>query len=74
MNGFSVRANDELKYTFVAMFPDSKIASSFSMARTTTMYVINDGLTSYFKSLLLDSLKKSDIYVYSFDKSLNYVT
>ena len=38
------------------------------------MYVINHALAPCFKSLLLDSLKKSDIYVYSFDDSLNYVT
>ena len=46
------------------MFPDSKMQYG----------LINHGLAPYFKSLLLDSLKKSDIYVYSFDESLNYVT
>ena len=37
MNGFSVQAK---------MFHDSKIASSFSMARTTNMYVMNNELAS----------------------------
>ena len=39
MNGFSVQVKDKLKHTFAAMFLDSKIASSFSMTRTTIMYV-----------------------------------
>lgn len=69
MNRFSVQANDKLKNTFAAMFPDSKIATSFSMTRTKTMYIINHELAPYFKSLLLDSLKKSDIHAYSFDGS-----
>ena len=64
MNGFSVRANDELKHTFAAMFPDSQIDISFSMARTNTMYVINPGLAPYFKCFLLDNLKKSDICLF----------
>ena len=63
-----------MKHTFTVVFPDSKIASSFSMARTKTMYVINRGLATYIKSLLLDSLKISDIYVYLFDESLNDIT
>ena len=32
MDGFSVPYKDELKKTLSAMFPDSKIAGSFSMA------------------------------------------
>lgn len=69
MNRFSFQANNKLKNTFAAMFPDSKIATSFSMTRTKTMYIINHELAPYFKSLLLDSLKKSDIHAYSFDGS-----
>jgi len=38
------------------MFPDSKTAKSFSMARTKSMYAINHGLSPYFKSLLDESL------------------
>ena len=71
MYGFAVQANDELKHNFVAMFPDSKIPILFSMARTNTMCVINPGLAPCLKSLLLDSLERSDIYLYSFDESLN---
>lgn len=74
INGFSVRSNDELSDTLVAMFPDSKIAKSFNMARTKSMYIINHGLYPYFKSMLLSTVQKSDICVYSFDESLNDVT
>ena len=34
MNGLSFRANDAVKHTFASMFPDSKNASLFIMART----------------------------------------
>ena len=74
MDGFSVRSNDELNETLSAMFPDSEIAGSFSMARTKSMYAINHGIYPYFKSLLLSSLSQSNIHVYSFDESLNNVT
>ena len=75
MKGFSVRTNDDLNETLSAMFPDSKIARNFSMARTKAMYAINHGIAPYFKSLLLSSINDtSDIHVYSFDKSLNEIT
>ena len=72
-DGFSVRSNDELNETLSAMFPDSKIAGSFSMARTKSRYAINHGIYPYFKSLL-SSLSQSNIHVYSFDESLNNIT
>ena len=36
-----------------------------------SMYVINHDLAPYFQTLLIDALGKSEIQVYSFDKSLN---
>ena len=56
------------------MFPGSKVARNFSMARTKGMYAINHGIAPYFKSLLLSNINTSDIHVYSFDESLNEVT
>ena len=73
-NGFSNRANDELTETFAAMFPDSWIAKSFSLARTKSMYTVTHGLAPYFKSVLVSTLDKSDVHVYSFNESLNDVT
>ena len=74
LGGFSIRVNDDLNETLSAMFPNSKIAANFSMARTKAMYAINHGTEPYFKSLLLSSIDTSDIHVYSFDESLNEVT
>ena len=74
MDGFSVQSNNELNETLSAMFPDSKIAASFSIARTKSMYAINHGIDPYFKSLLLSILSQSNIHVYSFDESLNNIT
>ena len=56
------------------MFPDSKIARNFSMARTKAMYAINHVIAPYFKSLLLSSINTLDIHIYYFDESLNEVT
>ena len=44
------------------MFPDSKIARNFSLARTKAMYAINP----YFKSLLLSNINTSEIHVNCF--------
>ena len=56
------------------MFPDSNIASAFSMAPTKVLYVINHGLATHFKQILKDGITKSDCYVVSFDESLNDIT
>ena len=61
--------------TFAAMFPDSQIIKSFSLARTKSMYTVAHGLAPYFKSVLVSTLDKSDVHVYSFMCiSLNDVT
>ena len=74
MDGFYVRSNDELNEALSAMFPDSKVAGSFSMARTKSMYYLNHGIYPYFKSLFLSILSQSNIHVYSFDENLNNIT
>ena len=56
------------------MFPDSKIARNFSMARTKALYVINHGIVQHVKYLLLSSINTLNIHVYSFDESLNEAT
>ena len=55
------------------MFPDSKIASSFQMGPDKVHY-ITFGLAPYFKSSLIDTLRKSDSHVLLFDESLNDFT
>ena len=49
---FSFRSVDNLGNTFKAMFPDSKIASSFSMGRSRASYVIGEGLGPHFTKVL----------------------
>ena len=62
-SGFSIRSNDDLSSMFMTMFPDSAIASQFQMARSKSMYELNHGLAPHFKSILVDTLKSSDIHV-----------
>ena len=44
------------------------------MGKTKTIYEITYGLAPYFKSILFDSIGRSDVYTYSFYESLNEVT
>ena len=70
MSSVSVQFNDDIRETFSSMFPDINF-KDFSLNRMKSMYVINHGLAPYFQTLLIDALGKSEIHVYSFDKSLN---
>ena len=56
--GYSNRSCEQLNCTLEAMFPDSKIAEAFSMGRTKSMYLINQGSVPFFESLLLSELNK----------------
>ena len=53
------------------MFPDSDIARSYSMTKTKLSYVINFGIATHFRTLLLEKLVKSKFYTVCFDESLN---
>ena len=59
---------------FKTMFPDSHIATGFSMSSSKVSYIINHGLAPHFKQISKDGVGKSDCYVVSFDESLNDVT
>ena len=72
-SGFSNNSSDDIVDCLKVMCPDSKIASSLKMKRTKAYYVINHGLAPYFKTLLLEDVSASDIFVLSFDESLNDV-
>ena len=69
-----MRLNDDLGKTFAAMFPQLKGLYKFNLARIKSMYVINHGLARFFKSMLNDSLQKSNIHVFCFGESSNEVT
>ena len=55
------------------MFPDSDIACSYFMAMIKLSYVINFGITTHSRALLLEKLVKSKFYTVCFDESLNEV-
>ena len=74
MSGFSLRSCNVISDCFKEMFPDSKIASKFSLATIKCSYMIAYGIAPYFASLLLKDIKHSDNFSISFDESLNSVT
>ena len=53
------------------MFSDSEIAKSFKLSKTKCSYFINLGLAPYFEDLLVKEVKAANIFVVSFDESLN---
>ena len=70
-NHASMRSADDLHELFRAMFPDSKVAEKFSMARTKTTYTINYGLAQFFATELKDKVHSTESFVVCFDESLN---
>ena len=69
MSGVSVRFNDDVRQTVSVIFSDINF-KDFCLNRTKSKCVINHDLSPYFQTLLTDALGKSEIHVYSFDKSL----
>ena len=56
------------------MFPDSKLAKNFSLARTKCLYMQTYGIFPYLFSVLMDEIKFSDYCSISFDESMNKIT
>ena len=73
LSGHSMRSNDDLAKTFVAMFLQLK-SEIFNLACTKSMYVINHSLAAFFQSVLNAASKSLNIHVFCFDESLNEVT
>ena len=69
-----IDSDNDTNVVFKCMFPDSKITSSFQIQLDKFHHYVTFGLAPYFKSLLIDTLKKSDCHVLSFDESLNDFT
>ena len=67
---YSLRSFLGLKELFEAMFSNNEIAKSFKPSKSKCGYFINFGLARYFKDLLV---KAANIFVLSFDESLNKV-
>ena len=51
------------------MFPDSKIAKDMTIGTDKIRYVINFGIAPIFKSMLIESIKLSEVYVVCFYES-----
>ena len=67
MSHFSLRLCLDL---FKCMFPDSQIATKFSLSKTKCSYIINVGFASYFIEVLLSQIKASSFFVISYDERL----
>ena len=63
---FSLRSCLDIKDLFSSMFPDSQIASQFSMSKTKCGYLNNYGLAPYYKEKLLIGDQKISIFHCSF--------
>ena len=55
------------------MFPDSEIASQFSMGKTESRYMILYGSAPHFKSRLREAVNSSTYYFLYFNEILNSV-
>ena len=73
MPHFSLRSCLELNCLFKFIFPDSLIASWFSLSRAKCIYFINFGLGPYFTDILLSQVKASSFFVNSYDESVNKI-
>ena len=72
MSSYSVCSNYDLSLTCTAIFP--KLKTTFNIARTKSIDVINHGLAPCFKSLLKTSTGRFDVFLFSFDESLKEAT
>ena len=71
---FSTSSSENVSSVFRKMFPDSQIAERFQCGKTKCSYLINHGIAPHVKQLLLDAVKRSQLYVVMFDESLNKIT
>ena len=73
-NGFSFSSCDGMGDNFRRMFKGNEVAQKFKLGRTKIGYVVNYGLGPYFKELMIESVRNSPVYCFSFDESLCEVT
>ena len=61
-------------YLVYTMFTDSNIAKSITSGADKMRYVVNYGIAPVFKSILIDSVRKAEVFVALFDERLNEQT
>jgi hypothetical protein len=72
MNHASYRFCEDLNDLFTFMFPDSDVATKFSLGKDKVRYAIIYGLAPYFHDELCATLREPGVfYSLSFDESLN---
>ena len=71
LSKYSKLSCDDIGHLFKVLFPDSKVAESFSCAKTKSKYIITYGVVPYFLQCLPDELNVSPII--SYDESFNLV-
>ena len=60
-----------LNRLFKSMLNDSQIAKKFALSKIKCAYLIKYGMAPYFKETLVESVKRSPDFAFSFDESLN---
>ena len=60
-SNYSLRSVDHIGDLFRTMFPDSNIASNFTLSRTSASYMIVEGMSPHFTSLMVKDLKDSNL-------------
>ncbi|XP_066910897.1 uncharacterized protein [Clytia hemisphaerica] len=71
LKGNSNNQNANIGPLLNACFPGHETIKLFSLGADKLRYSCNYGLAPYFRSILQDEVKRSEIYVMSFDESLN---
>ena len=60
-SNYSLRSVDHIEDLFSTMFSDSKIASNFTLSRTSVSYMIGEDISPHFTSLMVTDLKDSNL-------------
>ena len=69
----SFNSCSDLKNIFTKMFPDSDIATQFTLGKTKRRYMILYGLAPYYKDKLIKQINDSICYIISFDEALSSI-
>ena len=73
-SGYSHNSCRDLQKIFSAMLTDSNITKSITVGADKMRYVVNFGIAPVLKSILIDSVRKAEVFVALFDEGLNHQT
>ena len=73
-SGLSDNSCKNVVSLFQSMFLDSQIAQKMRSEPNKLKYMVNHGIVTYVKDILRDDVRKFDLYVVSFDESMNDIT